>query len=65
VSAADIAQFEPGARQESPPPSSASIPPSAPAIPGSRDALATSILSGGSVQVTEDGQYSVGYATGA
>ena len=65
VSAADIAQFEPGARQESPTPSSASIPPSAPAIPGSRDALATSILSGGSVQVTEDGQYSVGYATGA
>jgi hypothetical protein len=65
VSAADIAQFEPGARQESPTPSSASIPPSAPAVPGSRDALATSILSGGSVQVTEDGQYSVGYATGA
>ena len=32
VSAADIAQFEPGARQESPTPSSASIPPSAPAI---------------------------------
>lgn len=65
VSAADIAQFDPGARQSSPTPSSASIPPSAPAIPGSRDALATSILSGGSVQVTEDGQYSVGYATGA
>ena len=65
VSAADIAQFDPGARQSSPTPSSASIPPSAPAIPGSRDALATSILSGGSVQVTEDGQYSVGYANGA
>jgi len=32
VSAADIAQFEPGARQESPTPSSAGIPPSAPAI---------------------------------
>jgi len=32
VSAADIAQFEPGARQERPTPSSASIPPSAPAI---------------------------------
>jgi len=32
VSAADIAQFEPGARQESPTPSSAGIPPSVPAI---------------------------------
>jgi len=32
LTAADIAQFEPGARQESPTPSSAGIPPSAPAI---------------------------------
>ena len=65
VSAADIAQFDPGARQSSPTPTASRIPPSAPAVPGSRDALSTSILSGGSVQVTEDGQYSVGYATGA
>jgi hypothetical protein len=54
----------PDGRVSSSTPSIQKAPPG-PAVPGSRDALTTSILSGGSVQVTEDGQYSVGYATGA
>ena len=65
VSATDIAQFDPGARESTPNPTTSTTPPGTAAVPGSRDALATSILSGGSVQVTEDGQYSVGYANGA
>lgn len=56
---------DPGARETTSAPAVSAPSPAPAAVPGSRDALATSILSGGSVQVTDDGQYTVGYATGA